>query len=277
MLSALILSACSANRLGYQHAPTLIYYWLDSYFDFDAAQATVVKDSLRELQSWHRREELPLLAELLKNLQAPALKDVSAEQICTLWTYMRERLQAPLDQLVPVMAGTAGTLKPAQLQHIEAEFARRNKKWRDEWLDPAPAERFANRSRQVIERTEQFYGPLDESQREMIRQQVQSSGYDPARQQREMLRRQQDSLAMLARLRSGAISPEKARAEVQDLFARAMASPEPAMRQYTEAMTRSLCAGVAAVHNSSSAAQRTKLVKTLQAYEADARALMQEN
>ena len=277
MLSALILSACSANRLGYQHAPTLIYYWLDSYFDFDAPQAAVVKDSLRELQTWHRREELPLLAELLKNLQAPALQDVSPDQICTLWTYLQERLQAPLNQLVPVLAGTAVSLKPAQLQHIDAEFARRNKKWREEWLEPAPAERLANRSRQIIERTEQFYGRLDEAQREMIRQQVKASGYDPEWQQREMLRRQQDSLAVLSRLRNGSFTPEKARMEIQDLFARAMASPEPAMRQYTEAMTRGLCAGAAAVHNSSNAAQRAKLLKTLQAYEADARTLMQGN
>ena len=274
-MSALLLSACSANRLGYQHAPTLIYYWLDSYFDFDGPQGVAVKDSLRELQSWHRREELPLLADLLKNLQAPALQDVSADQICTLWAYVQERLQAPLNPLAPTLATTAASLKPAQLQHIEAEFARRNKKWREEWLDPSATERATNRSRQIIDRTEQFYGRLDDSQRELIRQQVLASGYDPELQQREMLRRQQDSLQTLARLRSGTFSSEKARMEIQDLFARALASPEPAVRQYTASMTRSLCAGVAAVHNSSSAAQRAKLVKTLQTYEADARALMQ--
>jgi len=256
LCATIVLSACSANRLGYNHAPTLLYYWLDAYFDFDGPQASAVKDSLQGLQTWHRREELPLLAGMLQNLQQPAQQEVSAEQLCALWETMQQRLQAPLNQLAPALAGVAVTLKPAQLQHIEAEFKRRNKEWREEWLEPSPAERITRRSKQIVERMEQFYGRLDEAQREMIRAQVQASGYDLALQEREMLRRQQDSLQTLARVRNGPLPPDKAQAEVQALFTRASLSPDPAMRRYTESMTRSMCAGVAVVHNSSSAAQK---------------------
>jgi len=275
MSVAFLLSACSANRLGYNHAPTLLYYWMDAYFDFDGPQSLAIKDSLQSLQAWHRKEELPPLAELLKNLQQPATQEVSAEQVCKLADYLQQRIQAPLNQLAPALVNLAVTLKPSQLQHVEAEFKRRNKTWREEWLDLSPAERVARRSQQIVERTEQFYGHLDDAQREMIRLQVVSSGYDPETQLREMLRRQQESLQTLSHLRNGQVAPDKALAEVQTLFTRALVPPDAAARQYAENVTRSVCVGAAAVHNSSTPAQKAKLVKTLQSYEADARTLMQ--
>ena len=275
MFLALALAACSTNRLAYNHAPTLVYYWLDAYFDFDGPQSLAFRDSLQKLQAWHRAQELPQLAELLKNLQPVATQDISAEQACTLWDFVQQRMQAPLTQLTPALAQLAAGLKPAQMEHIAAEFKKRNQQWRAEWLELTPGERVARRSQQIVERSEQFYGRLDEAQRALVRSQVLASGYDPDILHKEMLRRQQDSLQTLARLRSGGMEAGAAQAALQALFARAAQSPDPQTQQLNEGVTRGACAAVAAVHNSSSAAQRTRLVKTLQGYEADARALMQ--
>ena len=63
---ALALSGCSAARLGYGAAPELMYLWLDSYLDFDNAQARRVKTELKTMHRWHRSEEMPLLADLLQ-------------------------------------------------------------------------------------------------------------------------------------------------------------------------------------------------------------------
>lgn len=272
---SLALSGCSANRMAYTHAPTLLYYWLDSYFDFDGPQSFAFKQGLQELQAWHRKQELPQLAELLKNLQPAATREISSEQVCSLWDFLQQRLQAPAAQLAPALAQLAASLKPAQMQHIEAEFRKRNQKWREEWLERSPAEQLERRNQQIVERSEQFYGRLEQSQREMIRTQMAASGYDPDMLQKEMLRRQQDSLQTLARVRNGQLAPAAAQVELSGLFARAAASPDAALRQYHDAMTQSGCAAVAAVHNSSTPAQKAHLVKTLQTYEADARALMQ--
>jgi hypothetical protein len=275
MFLALALAACSTNRLAFNHAPTLVYYWLDSYFDFDGPQSLAFKDNLVKLQAWHRQQELPQLAELLKNLQPVATQDISAEQACTLWDYLQQRLQAPVTQLTPALAQLAASLKPEQMEHIATEFKKRNQKWRAEWLELTPTERVARRAQQIVERSEQFYGRLEDGQRELIRSQVLASGYDPEMAHKEMLRRQLDSLQTLARLHDPAMAADAAQAELRALFARAAQSPDPQSRQYSEGVTRSGCAAVAAVHNGSSAAQRARLVKTLQGYEADARALMQ--
>jgi hypothetical protein len=116
---------------------------------------------------------------------------------------------------------------------------------------------------------------LDETQRDKIRQQLAGSGYDPEMLQKEMLRRQQDSLQTLGAVRNGTLTPAEAQAEMLALFARAFVSPDAASRQYSEAISQSACAAVASVHNSSTAEQKARLRKTLQDYEADVRALMQ--
>ncbi len=275
LLLALALAGCSANRIVYNQAPTVMYYWLDAYFDFDGPQSFAFKASLKELQAWHRKEELPQLAEVLKNLQPVAGQEVSAAQVCSMWGFMQQRFQAPVNHLAPALAQLALSLKATQIEHIAAEFKKRNQNWREEWLDLSPDQRLKRRSQQIVERSEQFYGKLDDTQREKIRIQLASSGYDPEMLQKEMLRRQQDSLQTLSRARNGQLAPAEAQAEFLALFARAAVSPDTASRQYHEAITQSGCAAVAAVHNSSSPEQRARLIKTLQDYETDARALMQ--
>ncbi len=46
LLLVLLLQACSATRLAYQNAPTLLYWRMDRYLDFDTAQAARLRESL---------------------------------------------------------------------------------------------------------------------------------------------------------------------------------------------------------------------------------------
>ena len=48
LLALLLLGGCSAVRIGYNQAPTLAWWWLDGYLDFDAAQAPQVKAALQQ-------------------------------------------------------------------------------------------------------------------------------------------------------------------------------------------------------------------------------------
>jgi hypothetical protein len=272
----LVMGGCSATRLGYNNAPGLMFYWLDSYYDFDSKQSVAMKESLKTLQDWHRKEELPRIGEVLKNLQPAARQDVTPEQVCTLYDYLLLRVQAPLERLAPALATMATTLSPAQMTHIAKEFDKRNQQWREEWLDAPPAQRSERRVKQIVERAETFYGKLSDAQRAQIKVQLDAAGYDPALQYTEILRRQQDSLQTLGRVRSGQLTEPQAAAEMQAMLTRSIVSPDPATRQYAEKIVRQSCVAVAAIHNSSNPGQREKLLQALRSYEADATALMQQ-
>ena len=73
-----IFTGCSAVRLGYNKLPEIASWWLDGYIDFSDAQGSQAKAALQKLQAWHRKEELPALAELLSKLSPNAIVVIDA-------------------------------------------------------------------------------------------------------------------------------------------------------------------------------------------------------
>ena len=268
------LSGCSSLRLVYNNAPNLSLWWLDGYFDFDGDQSERMRAELQGLQKWHRAQELPLLAEVFKNLQASATQPVSAEQVCGLYTYLQTRAQAASDRMAPALAALAPTLQAQQLDHIAREFDKRNRQWREEWMDGTPAEVSERRVTRLADRAESFYGRLEPAQLAVLRTQLGLAGYDAALHYREMQRRQQDALQTLRELRTGAVAPARAQTELSALIGRSFKSPDTLFQQYMARFTAQSCAAVAAMHNSTTPTQRQRLAQTLKDYEADVQTLI---
>ncbi len=277
LLAALSLVGCSAVRLAYNNAPMLSYYWLDSYFDFDGPQSLRIKADLQTVQDWHRKEEIPMLIQTLKDLQVMAPKPVTAAQVCQMVEGLQVRIRTPLERVAPSIAAIAPTLQAAQMDHIAREFDKRDKKWSEEWLDGTPAERADRRVKQIVERAESFYGTLEPAQIGIVRAHIETSTFDGPRQHREMLRRQQDSIQVLNTLRATRVTPAQAAADIRGLLDRTLKAPDPAFRQYIDQITNESCSAMADLHNSSNGVQRVRLLKTLRDYEGDARALFNQN
>jgi hypothetical protein len=260
-------------RLGYNTAPTLAYWWLDGYFDFDGEQSLRIRADLQAVQDWHRKEELPQLIQTLKELQAMTPKPVTPTQVCTTVISLQTRVQVTLDRVVPSIAAIAPSLQTAQIDHIARQFEKREKKWRGDWLEGTPTERAERRVKQIVDRAESLYGTLEPSQIGIIKAHIQSSSFDGPRNHREMQRRQKDALQVLGTLRTAKPAPAQAVADIRGLLERTFKAPDPAYRQYIDRLTQESCAATAAVHNSSTNAQRAHLMQALQDYEADAREL----
>ena len=260
-------------RLGYNTSPNLAYWWLDSYFDFDGEQSLRLRSDLQILQDWHRKEELPKLVQTLKELQTMAPKLVTAEQVCQLVENLQTRVQATLDRVTPSIAAIAPTLQPEQLEHVSREFEKRNRKWRQEWIEGTLAERTDRRVKQIVERAQSFYGTLEPAQLAIVRNHVDASSFTGPRQYKEMQRRHQDAIQVLKELGATRFSSSQATEAVRGLLERSLRAPDPAYRQYMDRLTTESCAAMAALHNSSSASQRSFLLQTLRSYDEDARAL----
>ncbi len=268
-----MLAGCSAVQTGYNNAPTLLYWWLDGYIDFEDAQDRPVRDSLEALHGWHRRQELPAYAELLQRLQRQAPEAVTPGQVCTHLAQARMHLQRLGEQSAEGLARLAPTLQAEQLRHLARQFEKRNQKWRSEWLDGSPAELQERRLERTVDRYEDFYGRLSEAQQALLRQRIAASSFDARLAWAERLRRQQDTLGVLQEHRNGD-RPAHVKAEMLALVQRSLEPPEPAARAQFESMLQEGCQTIAALHNSASAAQRRRLAERLQAYEADLQALI---
>ena len=274
LLLALLLSGCSAIRLGYNQAPELAYWWLDSYFDFSEAQTTRVRADLVALQAWHRSNELPIYLGLLDKVQRLTTGNVTPEQLCELYNEFLPRLNVTADQAEPTLSAVTLLLKPEQLAQLARQLDKRSETWREEWLDGTPGERRARQVKRLVDRAEGLYGRLDAAQRATVREAVAASQYDAEMSYRESRRRHTDTLQTLRLIQSGGLGAERNRLEARGLLDRAMNSPDPIYRNQQNKLLQENCRTYAALHNSTTANQRSRALETLKGYETDLRALM---
>lgn len=269
----LVLNGCSAVRVGYNNAATLSYWWLDSYYDFDDAQSVRLRQDLATVHDWHRAQELPRIDQTLQKLQTLARDRVNATQLCSAWSDVQRHALAPLERLAPTFAALAPSLQDAQFAHMRAEFARRDRQWREDWIDGSADERLQRRLGPLRERAESLYGALEPAQIDALRDALAKSSLDPQRHFREKQRRHQDALQVLQAIRAGTIPPDKATAALIGVLQRSVQPPDPADRRYLEQVTAESCAALANLHNSATPSQRKRLLESLQAYRDDIRAL----
>ena len=274
LLVAAALGACSTIKLAYNNLPELSYWWLDAYVDFDGSQTPKVRDELAQLLSWHRQNELPRVLGVLQEAQALAPRDVTAAQACRMADQIRERLLAVTERAEPAGTELALSLTEAQLQQLERKYAKNNAEYRKEWLDRSRAEVQEKRYEKFLERLEDFYGRLTPEQRELVRQQVAQSVFDPRLAGAERRQRQQEALALLRGFNATKPPPAEARAAIHAYVMRIADPPPGPWRDHQQALLQEGCRNLAALHNATSASQREQAVRRLQAYQDDLRQLV---
>ncbi|WP_255429272.1 DUF6279 family lipoprotein [Ramlibacter albus] len=273
LLCVAMLPGCSTLKLAYNTLPEVAYWWFDGYGDFSDEQAPRVREELARLQAWHRANELPKLAEMLGRMEQAAPGSVTPQQACAFTAEAQARLVAVAEYAEPAAAGLAATLAPAQVQHVERRFAKRNAEWRKEWIDPAPAERQEKRFKQFSDRLESLYGPLEEPQRAVLRRGVAQSVFDPQRALVEWQRRQTDLLQVLRQMHERPANPQFARTALQGWRERVLRSPDAAYRKYQQELLDENCRMFAAIHESTNADQRGRAARRLRAWQRDLKEL----
>lgn len=272
-----LLQACSTIKLGYNNAQSLSYWWLDDYVDFDDAQSIKVREELGRLHQWHRSVELPKIEALLQSMQSLIASDITPAQACVALAETRARTSAVISQAESSMLTIATTITAEQRQHIARKFEKNNAQWKEEWAQGSAEERAAKRLKATVDRAEQLYDTLTDTQIALLRELDAVSAYDADLSLKERLRRQQDLLQTIARLNpSNATdkpSPAQGASYIHDYLARNISSPDPVFRAFAEKMLTESCNNFAILHNSTTAKQRERAIKRIAAYVRDAREL----
>lgn len=267
------LQACSVVKIAYNQAIELSFWQLDAYFDFNDLQKPRVREELAKVHQWHRQTQLPVYVEALQRWQAWLPGEVTEAQACAVFDEVRSRLQAISDHALPAAGSVAATLVPGQLDAMQKKFSKLNAEYRSDFIEGTPAALLEKRLKKAVSRAEMLYGPLDEPQLAVLKARLAQSVFDARLSLAEFQRRQRDALQSLSPLVDGQSTAEQARPVVQAYLQRALNSPNAAYRAYQERVTRDSCATFAALHNSTTAAQRAKAVETLTGYAQDFRLL----
>ena len=142
---ALTLAACTATRFAYNQAPTVSYWWIDRYVDLSDTQTAQTREDLNAFFQWHRRQELPSYASLLRQWQAMSGDSVTPAQACSQFDDIRQRLDRAAAEAVEPFARLAVQLSPAQLENLKKQQAESNEKFEKDFLSGTPEQRLERR------------------------------------------------------------------------------------------------------------------------------------
>jgi len=275
---SVILTGCSAVRLGYNNLPDIASWWLDSYIDFSDTQGPQAKAALQKLQTWHRKEELPAIAELLVQAQTLAPQNITPEQACKIWEGAQVRVESFIQESSRLAAPVVSQLSAKQLKHLEKEWASRNEDWKKQWVQGTPDSRIKKRVDLAAERFNSFYGDLNLEQRQVLKQQFLQSTWSPEASYQRRLKRQQEQLIALQAMSSEITKPAMPLAQVekalQSLILQSVRPKDAAELSKQLQLEQQACQNLAQLHNTMSPAQRLKAQRKLKDYETDVRELM---
>jgi len=275
---SVILTGCSAVRLGYNNLPDIASWWLDSYIDFSDTQGPQAKVALQKLQTWHRKEELPAIAELLVQAQTLAPQNITPEQACKIWESAQVRIESFIQESSRLAAPVVSQLSAKQLKHLEKEWASRNEDWKKQWLQGTPDSRIKKRVDLAAERFNSFYGDLNLEQRQVLKQQFLQSTWSPETGYQLRLKRQKEQLIALQAMSSEITKPAMPLPQVektlQSLILQSVRPKDAGDLSKQLQLEQQACQNLAQLHNTMSPAQRLKAQRKLKDYETDVRELM---
>ena len=275
---SVILTGCNAVRLGYNNLPDIASWWLDSYIDFTDTQGPQAKVALQKLQTWHRKEELPAIAELLVQAQTLAPQNITPEQACKIWEAAQVRIESFVQESSRLAAPVVSQLSAKQLKHLEKEWATRNEDWKKQWVQGTPDSRIKKRVDLAAERFNSFYGDLNLEQRQVLKQQFLQSTWSPEASYQRRLKRQQEQLIALQAMSSEITKPAMPLPQVekalQSLILQSVRPKDAGDLSKQLQLEQQACQNLAQLHNTMSPAQRLKAQRKLKDYETDVRELM---
>jgi hypothetical protein len=165
LLIVLLLSAgCSRTGLVYENADWLAYRWADRMVDATAEQRELWRVTFRETLETHRARLLPGVVAWLERLERTAGVPPDRRQVECLVDQAGELYRVHAQLLVPVGAEVLSDLSPRQADHLAGRLAERNAEYREDYLDPDPQRRRAERVDRHRERIERWTGPLTPGQ-----------------------------------------------------------------------------------------------------------------
>lgn len=273
-LTLLVLQGCSAIKLGYQQLPTLSYWWLDSAISFNDAQSDRAKEALAQVYRWHRQEELPTYLSLLQRGAELSQGNVQASQVCDVWTEVQTKLDKTMRIAIAQAVPVVQILGPRQFSHLAQYQENKNEDWDKEWLQGNANDRLERRLDKTLERYRSFYGDLTATQVTLVKSQLSQSLWTPEWGRQERLRREQAFLSTLRRLSQTKTTAAQVEAELFEVWQRWFMPSDDAGRKRVQNMAQQTCENLAQLHNTTTADQRQRVARRLQAYERDIRDLI---
>ncbi len=256
-----LLQGCSAIRVAYSNADTLLRWQANSYFDFHDSASEELDRRIGAFLGWHRATALPQYVKIAGEAAARVERGLARADVewfyAALEAQAREGLRAGAAEAAPLL----DRLEPDQLQHFEQRLREENRKFERDHLRGGPAERRQRRLKRTVERLEDWFGPLAEEQETLVRRYNDSAPMVNEMRDRDRRRRQAELVAMLR--------AREARRRLPDWAAAWDRGREPAYEAAFRDWRSAYAGMIAALDRTLTAEQRRTAAARLRGFAAD--------
>lgn len=277
ILGSLSISACSSIQFGYNNAPSLLQYQMDSYLDLSDQQEEILAQELTALQSWHRQAALPDYAAMLRWWA----EDLSVKRALSVDDVLQKQdlLQAALfalgqesaNRLAPLVITLSAEQKNRLRKRFDdgnRDYARENKR--------SPKKMETERRKRFVKQYERWLGGLSREQMQTLDQWLLSQPNNSQLWGQERIARQEALLTLLAQAKESG-SAQQAAVALQDYFQSLSRYRIAELQTQREDRQMALATLTASLLNQMAPAQRRELQSKLLGYAQDFETLSRRN
>jgi hypothetical protein len=198
LLLVALIAGCSALRLGYRQADTLLAWRANEYFDLNPLQKHELDVRLERLLIWHRYEQLPEYAAFLATAIKKAQPGLKHEDIVWFVDGFKARYRVIVNRGAVDAAEMLATLAPEQIVALQKKFDKVNRKFAsDNELDGSLEKRKHARLKKTLDQIMDWTGSLTYEQEQKIAALLDPIPPIEHLRQADRIRRQQEFLQLL--------------------------------------------------------------------------------
>ncbi len=213
-----LAAGCSTIRFSYNQGDTLLYWWMNSYVDFEGQQADIAKRDINGLFQWHRQTQLRDYAALLGNFQQKMAGTPSQADLLQAYREIRVRGERLSQRAVPELTTLAMSITPAQIANIDKKFKDKNEEYRRKFMSGSVEKRQRARFKKSMEQMELWFGRFSSEQEAALRRASDLRPLDNQQWLEERQYRQRRILALLQEVQQKKLNREQTTAKVQGLM-----------------------------------------------------------
>lgn len=170
-MALMLVVGCSSTTLAYRYADWGIVWWVEDYIPMTGEQEAQLEQDIREFRRWHCSNELPRYSGWLSELKAD-IRAGNFEQ--SVISHHQDQLASFLPSLAerskPAVIRLLSTLSDEQVRELAGNMAENQRDKEDEFLSDDPEQTGQDRAERTMERIERWLGPLDVTQKGIVRQ-----------------------------------------------------------------------------------------------------------
>ncbi len=168
LVAAVMLGGC-VIRVAYNQLDWLALWYVEDYFDLDAAQEAQARQMIGRTITWHRQTQLPRYASLVRTVQAgttppvePAFLADRYAEVVALWDDL-------LRQVAPDFAVLLQSLSDEQVEELFENLADENRELEEDYSGISREERRVKQDKAIIRAFRRFTGRLSPDQEVLVR------------------------------------------------------------------------------------------------------------